>query len=62
MLELPRMLQLPRIERFFDFLTRSYEERKANEQENALAMASDDKVVMGKHLNFEDVVNHPSLP
>lgn len=62
MLELPRLLQLPRIERLYGFLTRDYEERKANEEENALAMASDDKVVIGKHLNFEDVINHPSLP
>jgi hypothetical protein len=62
MLELPRLLQLPRIERLFDFLTRDYEERKANEEENAKAMASDDKIIIGKHLNFEDVINHPSLP
>ena len=25
-------------------------------------MASDDKVIIGKHLNFEDVINHPTLP
>jgi len=53
---------LPRIERLYNFLTRDYEEIKANEEENILAMASDDKVVAGKHLNFEDVINHPSLP
>jgi hypothetical protein len=53
---------LPRIERFYDFLTRDYEEIKANEEENAIAMASDDRVIMGKHLNFEDVINHPGLP
>jgi hypothetical protein len=53
---------LPRIERIYDFLTRDFKERKANEEENAIAMASDDKVIIGKHLNFEDVINHPALP
>lgn len=53
---------MPRIERLYDFLTRDYKERKANEAENAIAMASDDKVLIGKHLNFEDVINHPALP
>ena len=35
MLEIPRMLQLPRIERFYDFLTRDYAEKKANDTNNA---------------------------
>lgn len=33
-----------------------------NEEENAAAMQSDDKVVYASALNFEDVINHPQLP
>jgi hypothetical protein len=46
----------------YDFLTRDFAERMQNEEENAKAMRSDDKVVYASALNFEDVINHPDLP
>jgi len=62
MLELPRMLQLPRIERLYDFLERDYSEAKEIEKQNQEAIANGEKQMKAKFLNFEDYLNHPDLP
>jgi hypothetical protein len=62
MMELPRMLQLPRIERLYDFLERDFNEAKTIEKENQEALAHGEKQMKSKYLNFEDFLNHPNLP
>ena len=62
MLELPRMLQLPRIERFYGFLTRDYEERQQNEEDSKQVQVNENKQIKARFLNFEDYLNHPHLP
>ena len=61
MLEIPKLLQMPRIERLYDFLTRDADEKAANDIERAKAQASDNSLVQSKFLNFEDQLNHPNL-
>ena len=62
MLELPRMLQLPRIERLYDFLERDYAEAKKIEEQLAASLAHGEKQFKHTFLNFEDFLNHPDLP
>jgi hypothetical protein len=45
MLEIPKLLQMPRIERLYDFLTRDADEKAANDDERAKAQSSDNSLV-----------------
>jgi len=62
MMELPRMLQLPCIDRLYDFLERDYHETLEIEEDNKRSLASAEKQFKAKFLNFEDFLNHPNLP
>lgn len=62
MMELPVQLSKPRIERLYDFLNRDYKEAKEIEMDNQKSLASGDKQLKSKFLNFEDFLNHPHLP
>lgn len=62
MLELARMLELPRIERLYEFLNRDYEERTENEQASKAAQVNENKSISSRFLNLEDFNNHPHLP
>lgn len=62
MLELPKMLKLPCIERFYPFLTRDFAEKDASEKQNAEALLHDKKMTKQTFLSFEDFIHHPKLP
>lgn len=61
MMEFPRLLQLPRIERLYEFLTRDYSEKRANQEQAKLAASANDAVFEDAFLNMERVINHPDL-
>lgn len=62
MMEIPRLLQLPRIERLFPFLTRDYAEMRINKEEEKVAAVSNSKISTGKFLNMENVLHSNKLP
>jgi hypothetical protein len=53
---------LPRIERFYAFLTRDYEEKQENESASKQVQVNEKKSIKAKFLNFEDFLNNPKLP
>jgi len=61
MIDLTRFLQLPRIERLYDFLERDYAEMIEIEKRLRQSQASGDDFEV-EFLNFEDFMNHPDLP
>jgi len=61
MLDLPRFLQLPRIERLYDFLERDAEEQAEIERRLRQSQASGEEF-KPEYCNFEDFLNHSDLP
>ena len=62
MMEIPRLIQLPRIERLFPFLTRDYSEKRLNEAQEKEAAIRNSKVSTANFLNMEDVLMSSDLP
>ena len=62
MVDLARFMQLPRLERLYDFLERDYDEMMAIEEKLRASQASGSREYQPEFLNFEDFMNHPELP
>lgn len=62
MMETPRMLQLPRIERLYDFLNQDYAEKRVSQEEEKKAALGNNNLIASSFLNMEDTLNHPKLP
>lgn len=62
MLELPKFLEMPNIDRIYDFLERDYEEYHAIKKEQDELARNVDGDYKHQFCNMEDYTNHPDLP
>ena len=62
MLEFPKFLEMPNIDRFYDFLMRDYEEYLAIKKEQDELSRNIDGSYKHRFCNMEDYTNHPDLP
>ncbi len=62
MLEFPKFLEMPNIDRIYDFLMRDYEEYHAIKKEQDELSRNIDGSYKHRFCNMEDYTNHPDLP
>jgi hypothetical protein len=60
MLDLPKMLKQPKIERIYPFLERDYEEYLATQKDQDEVYTR--KINKNEFCNFEQFLSHPDLP